>query len=300
MIGRIKTFADIAVRSFKLLQRSEPLILSSSTAFFTTFALSPILLLLVSLLGLYFKSDQISHQLFDKLASAIGYEAAMEIESIVNNFMRVETNLWITAAGLIFFVFVATTLLIVVKENIHKVWRIRKVSSKVRYIFKERGIIALLLLLTGALFLLSLLIDSLLAISFDYLQITLPRVGIIFIRLLNIIFSLIVVTIWFTLIFKILPQARVEWDVAFNGAFMTAILFNAGKFALGKFLVHAKIVTIFGASASFAVLLLFIFYSSFILYYGAAFTHEYAEYSDKHICAGKYASEYEEKLIGSD
>jgi membrane protein len=77
-------------------------------------------------------------------------------------------------------------------------------------------------------------------------------------------------------------------------------LFTAGKFLLGKILVHARIATIFGASASFAVLLLFIFYCSFILYYGAAFTHEYGEIADRHICAGKYADEYEERIIGSE
>jgi membrane protein len=297
MLSRLATFFKICNQSFRLLRKTEPLVLSSSTAFFTTFSLSPILILLVNLFGLYFKSDRISNQLFGKLASAIGNEAAMEIESIVNNFMEFETSWLITTAGIFFFVFIATTLLGVVKVNIHKLWRIRKAKKTLRSVFRERMTLVAIILMTGIIVLISVTIDSALALSLDYLQTIVPEIGIILIRLLNIIFSVIIVTVWFTLIFKILPQARVDWDVAFNGAFLTAILFNVGKLALGKILVHARIASIFGASASFALLLLFIFYCSFILYYGAAFTHEYAEYIDKHICAGKHAHEYEEKLI---
>jgi membrane protein len=299
MIGRVKEFIGISRRSFRLLRRTEPLVLSSSTAFFATFSISPILILLVSLFGLYFKSSRISNQLFAKIASAVGNEAALEIQNIVNNFMEVERSWWMTVVGSILFIFIATTLLNVVKQNIHKLWRIRKGSKKLRYQFSERLIMAGLIVLTGVLFLFSFLIDSALAVSLDYLQTIVPRAGIFIIQFLNIFFSIIVVTAWFTFLFKLLPQAFVEWDVAFTGAFLTAILFGIGRFCLGKVLIHAQIATIFGASASFALLLLFIFYCSFILYYGAAFTHEYGEYTDKHIAAGKNAHEYEEKLVES-
>jgi membrane protein len=299
MLKKVKTFFSINRDSFSLLRRTEPLVLSSSTAFFTTFSLSPILILLVSLFGLYFTSDRISNQVFGKLGSTIGYETAREIESIVNNFMEYETTGWLTIAGIIFFLFIATTLLAIIKQNIHKLWRIRRNRPMIRHKFRERMVLICIILITGALFLISLLIDSSLAISLDYLQTILPHAGIVFIKVVNFIFSLIVITLWFTIIFKILPDAKVEWDVAFTGAFLTAILFTGGKFLLGKVLVHARIASIFGASASFALLLLFIFYSSFILYYGAAFTHEYAEYVEKHICAGRHASEYEERLLNN-
>jgi membrane protein len=300
MFKSIKTFFVVHKDAFHLLRRTEPLILSSSTAFFTTFALSPILILLVSLFGLYFKSDRIANQVFGKLATTIGYETAAAIEEIVNNFMEFETTWTLTLVGIVFFVFVSTTLLDVVKQNIHKLWRIRKKGVRMRHTFRERLILLSIIVISGMLFVISVFIDSSLAISLDYLQTVVPGIGIIVIKLLNLIFSIIMVTVWFTILLKFLPNAKVPWDVAFNGAFVTAIFFTAGKFVLTKVLVHARIATIFGASASFALLLLFIFYCSFILYYGAAFTHEYAEHSQKHICAGKYASEYEEKLLGED
>jgi membrane protein len=279
------------------MKNSEPLIMSSSTAFFTTFAISPIFLLLTNLFGLYYSTERMSNLLFGQLAATIGTEAANEIHKIVMNFMKFETSWYVNLAAIIFFLFVSTTLLGVVKLNVHKIWRIKKAYTKVRHRFRERGVQIVIILTTAVLLLLSFTIDSLLAISLDYLTIKLPSMGIFIVKILNLIFSVIVVTIWLTVLFKYLPDAIVDWEVAFNGAFLTAVLYQIGKFALGKILVHARIETIFGASASFALLLLFIFYCSFILYYGAAFTHEYAELSDKHICAGKLGREFEERLI---
>jgi membrane protein len=300
MLIKFNPFLSIFKRSYKLLRRTEPLILSSSTAFFATFSLSPILILLVSLYGLYFKSEMIRNQLFGKISSAVGSEAAAEIESIVNNFMQFETTWWMSIAGSILFLFIATTLLNIIKQNIHKLWCIRKKSGNIKNQFEERMKFAIIIILTGLLFLLSIVIDSALAISLDYLQTILPKAGIIVVRFFNIVFALVVITIWFMLIFKILPQAIVEWDVAFNGGFITAVLFYAGRYVLGKVLIHARIESIFGASASIALLMLFIFYASFILYYGAAFTHEYGEVTDKHIRPSKHAQEYEQRILDGD
>lgn len=285
------------IDAYRLMKDSEPLIMSSSTAFFTTFSISPIFLLLINLFGLYFSSDQMANELFEQLAGIIGVEAANEVHRIVTNFMKFESSWYINTIAILFFIFVATTLLGVVKLNIQKIWRIKKAYTKVRHKFYERGTQTIMILVTAVFVFVSVSIDSLLAISLDYLQVVLPAFGITIVKFFNQAFSVIVVALWFTMVFKYLPEAKVEWDVAFNGGFLTAVLYNAGKFALGKVLVHARIATIFGASASFALLLLFIFYCSFILYYGAAFTHEYAELSDKHIYPNKRGIEFEVRLL---
>jgi membrane protein len=260
--------------------------------------LSPILIILVSIFGLYTGSENINRQLFRKIGSVLGRETALEIETIVNNFLAIEGNWLITIAGSIFFIFVATTLLGIVKHSIQKIWHIRpKAKLRLKYHSRERGTQLGFILFTGLLFLFSYFIDTTLSISLDYLQVTWPAAAIALIRILNFLFSIIIITIWFTVLFKILPEADIKWDTALNGGMLTGILFTMGKLILGKFLVYSRFATIFGASASFALLLLFIFYSSFILYYGAAFTHEYSEISDDHICAGKYADEYEERVI---
>ena len=297
----VKAIITACKKGFSLLKRKDPLILSSSTAFFATFSASPIIIVLLYVSGIYFKSERISNQVFRKIGMTIGPETANTIETIVNNFHGLEKTWWLSIVGFIFFVFVATTLLGVIKFAIQKIWSLRKKQQlRLSDISIERGRQLAILLFTGVLFGVTLFIDTAMAVSLDYFQSFLSPPVIQAIRLLNVIFSVIVVSVWFMILFKFLPDAHISWDTAFVGGFLTGILFSVGKLVLGKILLHSRIETVFGASASFALLLLFIFYSSFILYYGAAFTHAYGEIMDAHIYAGKYAEEYEERIITND
>jgi membrane protein len=284
-------------RALGLLERSDPLILCSSTAFFATFSLSPIILLLVNVFSVYFQSDAIGYQLFQVVGSTFGRETAKDVENIVDNFMALDSTWLITAGSSLFFIFVATTLLSVVKKAIHKLWNIRsKPEWHLRYFGWERGTALVLILFTGILVLISIFVDTGLAVSLDYLKTIWPAAAIVAVEGLNVIFSIAVVTVWFAFIFKILPEAKVSWEVAFVGGFFTGILFSIGQFILGKLLIHARLASIFGATTSLALLLLFIFYCSFILYFGAAFTHEYASKTDQRIRTNKHSRHYEEKF----
>ncbi len=216
--------------AFILLRRNDPLILASATAFFTTFSLPPIIIILVSVLGLYFKSEHIRQQLFDKLTSMLGGAATGEIEKIVHNFMKLEGNAWVTAGGFLFLLFVATTLLSIIRKAIHQLWHIRRKSSmKLYYGVKERMLGLGMLLFIGLLFLASILMDASVSLFRRQLHDIFPDVDAMVIRILNIVFSILVVTIWFTVLFKVLPEARVKWRVAFAGGFLTGLLFSIGK-----------------------------------------------------------------------
>ena len=294
----IKCVATAFRKALGLLKRNDPLILCSSTAFFATFSLSPIIILLVNLFSIYFTSAKIGYQMFQVIGSTFGTETARDVQTIVGNFMEMESGWLITLGSSIFFLFVATTLLTVVKKSIHKLWRIRsKPQWHLRYFGWERGTAVLLIFYSGILLLLSILVDTGLAVSRDYLEVVWPGAALVAVRLLNIVFSIVVIAVWFTLIFKILPEAQVKWEVAFVGGLITAVLYNIGELILGKVLIHARLASIFGATTSLAVILLFIFYCSFILYFGAAFTHEYALKTDQKILTSRHSRMYEEKLL---
>ncbi len=295
----IKDILIALKRAFTLLRYKDPLILSSSTAFFATFSLSPIIVILFYWFKLIFGSDRVSEQVFKTIAASVGTETSRSIENIVHNFMSFESNWLLTVISSIFFLFVATTLLGVVKHAIQRVWSLRrKPGLKLKVISLERGTQIGFLLFTGVLFVVSLLVDTSMAMSLDYMESRMPHPMIVAIHYLHIAFTVIVVSTWFMVLFKVLPAAHVSWDTAFSGGLLTGILFSLGKLVLGKVLVHSRFESIFGASASLALLLLFIFYCSFILYYGAAFTHEYARMSNQEICASKYADEFEERIVG--
>jgi len=300
MVAGVNVFIAALKKSFALLRNKHPLILSSSTAFFATFSLSPILVLRVSLFGLYSATRTVNNHVFQAIASTFGIETARHVEDIVQNFISLESNIWITIGGTIFFLFVSTTLLSVIKFSIQKIWNIRtKRNLRWNYHSRARVTQATFLLFTGLLFGVSLLVDTSLGISLDYLQSILPGIAIGVIRVLSFLFEVIVVTSWFTILFRYLPEASVSWETSMTGGFLTALLFILGRFLLGQVLVHARLESVFGASASFALLLLFIFYSAFILYYGAAFTYVYGDLADARICATRYAEEYEERIVES-
>lgn len=287
--------------SFKTLKKREPLILAAGTSFFATFSLSPIIVIVVNVLGLYFRNDDIRNQLIGKLEGMFGPETSAYIEGIVKNVSQTKLD-WTTAVfGFVFLLFVATTMLKVVKQAIHKIWQIkRKHVSRLRYNFAERSIAVGILLGTGLLVAISAFADTSLVILNNYLDDQLPTVQFLLVRGLNFLLSILIGTAWFTILFKVLPDARLHWRVALGGGFITAILFSAGKFILGRLLLYDTIANVFGPSASIVLILLFIFYSSLILYYGAAFTYVYATRRRLPIHAGKFSEAYQVNAIADD
>jgi membrane protein len=296
----LKKLPAIFKDAFLQLNRSEPLMLASATAFFTLFSLTPILVLLLNILSILFRNKKITESLFQPIEKVFGSETSEQIRSIVENVKSLGGEWYITVAGFIFLLFVATNLLTIVKKAINQLWRIRKsTSKKVRYSLRERLVAILLLLSMGFVFTISLLLDASVAFMEGYLHELIPGVDTFLIRTVNIIFSILVVTSWFTILYKILPDAIVHWKVALVGGLLTAVLFTIGKWMLGQLLDYSNMVTIFGAFASVFFILLFIFYASLILYYGAAFTYCYATESNRPIKPRKYSDNYEVKIVPS-
>lgn len=283
---------------YKNLKRNDPLILASSTAFFTTFSISPILVILVNLLSITFDSDNIPQKLFGKIQATFGKETTRQIQKIVENVSTYNDDPIFTIAGFIFLLFVATTLLMVVKQSIHNLWSIKpKHLNRFRYSFVERVTGIALLVVMAILFLASLLLDASVAFLRDQLHSLLPSIDVPLMRAINITFSIFIVTTWFTILYKLLPDARVQWHVAFAGGLLTGILFNTGKWILGKLLLFNNLASIFGTSASFALILLFIFYSALILYFGASFTFAYGDAVNAPILPGKNTERFEVKSV---
>jgi|SRR5688572_15931298 len=300
MVVALKKAHGIFKDAFLRLNRNEPLILASATAFFTLFSLTPILVILVNILSILFRNNKISEALFQSIQKVFGSETSEQIQSIVENVKSFGGAWYITVGGFIFLAFIATNLLNIIKKAINQLWRIRRrPAKKIKYNVRERLIGILLILSIGFVFIISLLLDTSVAFLKEYLHELIPAVDTILIRTVNVIFSILVVTAWFTILFKILPDAIVHWKVALVGGLLTAVLFTIGKWILGHLLNYSNMVTVFGAFASVFFILLFIFYSSLILYYGAAFTYSYASETQRHIKPRKHSDNYEMKIVSS-
>ncbi|MEP7142599.1 MAG: YihY/virulence factor BrkB family protein [Ferruginibacter sp.] len=280
-------------KAFRLLVKNDPMRLAGATAFFTTFALPPILLILIQLLGLLFNRKNISRQLFGSLGNVVGKDSVHEIVGILRAFRGLAVNWPIAITGFIFLVFVATTLFKVIQSSFNQLWMIRRTGKQsFGMAIATRARSFLVILFTGLLFMASLFVESLQLIFGKYLTGLMPEVGMLFNSALTNIISIVTVWAWFTILFRYLPDGRPTWRVAFSGALLTSILFSLGKFLLRWLLPGSNIDVVYGTSASIVLLLLFVFYSSLILYYGAAFTKVWSVYINQPIKPGNNAVFY--------
>lgn len=280
--------------SYIELRKSDPLRLAAATAFFTTFALPAILIIMIQFIGLIYNPETFSDELFERLRVILGFDSAKQIKEVLEGFQQQADNWYITAGGFLFLMFVATTLFKVVKDSINQLWEI-KLEHRARFgkRMRQRAKAMAVIVFAGILFLTSLLSDAFIAILSDLIKDYWPIITGAIIQIVRQLVAIAIVTVWFAVVFKFLPDARTPWNTAFAGAFFTAVLFTAGKFLLGLLLSGSNIGSIYGASGSIVLILLFVFYSSFILYYGATFTKQWGKYIKNELSPRDYATFYE-------
>lgn len=289
-----KDLATILKDSFLELKKNDPLRLAGATAFFTTFALPPILIILIQLFALIFNIENLGDKFFERFAEILGKESTEQIKATFIGFKSLARNPSITIGGTLFLVFVATTLFKVIKDSLNQLWKVRVDPKRAILVKLEKRMVSMgVILLAGILFGAGTLAEGLQVLLGKYLDGFYAGTGSFVQVLLNKTISVVVVTIWFAVLFKLLPDAKLSYKVAFYGGFFTALLFSAGKIFIRMMLSVGDLHTVFSASTSIVFLLLFVFYSAFILYYGACFTKVYASFINEPIEPGIHAFAYE-------
>lgn len=284
--------------TFRLLNKNDPMRLAGATAFFTTFALPPILLILIQLLSLVIEQKTISRQLFQHLGEIIGRDSVRQLIRTLKGFRGFADNLPLTIAGFIFLLFVATTLFKVIQSSINQIWMIRRTGKhSFKMAYRNRLKSTLAIIFAGILFLATLFAESIKLLFGKYIREILPGTGFLFYGALSAIISILIISIWFMAVFRYLPDGKPSWRVAFTGGLLTSILFHFGKYLLGWLLPGSNIDAVYGTSASIVLLLLFVFYSSLIFYFGAAFTKVWSEYIKQPILPLHNAQGYDYKEV---
>ncbi len=294
LLIQIKNTGRQLVNAYRLLLKNDPLRLAGATAFFTSFALPPILLLLIQLLSLLFNRKAVSQELFTELGSILGDDGVRQLVETLRGFRGLAINWPMAIVGFFFLLFVATTLFRVIQSSLNQLWMIQKTGDKR---FKMAMVTRLkstgLIIFTGLLFMASLAAGSLKLIFGNFLDDKIPGSGVYSNGTLSTLVSIAIVCTWFTVLFRYLPDGKPKWRVALTGGLLTSILYNIGAFVLKLLLLNSNIGVVYGASASVVLLLLFVFYASLIFYYGAAFTKVWGEYLDQPIQPVIHAELYE-------
>jgi membrane protein len=294
-----RSFPGLLLVAFRILKSSDPLRLAGATAFFTCFALSPILIILVQVFSLFLGERAIGSEVREVLVATFGRDGSAQIRATIRGMREIAASPLLAAGGFVFLVFISTTLFTVIKNSLNDIWKI-KISARPGLIFnlwaRARGFTVIMI--TGLLFLAAVFIDSVGVFAGDQIEAAWPGWGRYFKGIWSEVAGIIVIITWFLVLFRFLADGKPEWRACIWGGVLTGILFSAGKLGISSMLKSSKIVHIYGASASIVLILLFVFYSSFILYYGAAFIKAYTENRDRELKPGRKAFRFEVHEVG--
>jgi len=302
LMGRILLFVRRFKAAFRLFSKNDPLRLAGATAFFTNFALPPILLILIRLFGFFIDRKILAVRLFERLANILDDSSTLQIRQTLRNIRGIDHQWYATLFSFVFFIFVATTLFSVIKNSMDQIWSIaNKEHTGFLFKLKLRGRSMVIILLAGVLFLLGFLTDSIQAYIGTYINTASPTFGRVFLYVLNQLVFVGIVMTWFTVLFRYLTNGRPTWNAALRGGLLTAVLFTLGKYILRIMLPLSGIGNIYGTSGSIVLIMLFVFYSSFIFYFGACYVKVLSDDRETPIrpIKGTYHYEIKEILKGS-
>jgi len=251
--------------------------LGASIAFFTVFSMAPMLLAAIAVAGLAFGRDAAQGAIVSELGGMIGTKEASTLEAMIASASNVGSGIIGTTIGIITFLLLVTGAVIELQDDLNIIWKAKPPqSSGILNFLRTRLISFALVLGIGFLLLVSLLIDAGLSAVSAYIEPNFSGATAI-LRFLNSLVAFAIAVLLFAMIFKLLPNVDITWNDVWIGSLVTALLFTIGKFLIGYYLGKSNIASSYGAAASVITILLWIYYSSLILLFGAEFTKVYVE-----------------------
>ena len=248
----------------------------AALAFFTVLSLSPLLIIVVVLSSFGFGREAASGHLVSQIRGLIGIEGARFVQSLITNAYKSDSNLPAAIFSIAMLLVGASAVFISLRDSLNTIWRIQqKPIGIIRAFLRGRFLSFAMILGIVFLLLVSLILSAALAAMSDYLSKILPILSGL-VSLLDFIISFVGITAIFAFMFKFLPAATLRWKDVVVGAAVTSLLFSIGKLAIGLYLGNGAIGSTFGAATSLVIIMLWAYYSSQIVLFGAEFTRLYA------------------------
>jgi len=257
--------------------------LAAALAYYTIFSLAPLLVITIGLAGMVFGEDAVQGHVVQQLQGYIGSKGAGFIQTMIAASHKPTQSLTATIIGISVLLFGAAGVFRQLQDALNTIWEVKPKPGRWWVsILSERFLAFMMVLGTGCMLLLSVGLSIAFAALGTYLSEFLP-IPESALHAMNFIVSLALVTFLFALIFKVVPDAKIAWRDVLVGAAITALLFTVGTLLIGLYLGKSSVASTFGAAASLAILLVWIYYSAQILFLGAEFTQVYATRFGSHI-----------------
>lgn len=277
MQNKIKDLGKLFKTSFKEWNNKDPFRQSAVIAYYAIFGLPGLLILIIAISGYFFGKDVVNENILAQISSTMGAQTAAQIGDILTNAAKSKSTVVSSIIGIIILLVGATGVFVELQKTLNIIWKVKVVPQKgILPILKARLFSFGLIMAIAFLLLISLVISTALVAISNWINGGGSGFLVIVFNVLNFILSLAVISLLFAMMFKILPDAKIKWKHVWLGSIVTGLLFEMGKTALAFYFGKAHPASMYGAAGSIILILLWVSYSSMILFFGAEFTATYA------------------------
>ncbi len=258
--------------------------LGAALAYYTMFSLGPLLIIVIAIAGLVFGAEAARNQIVGQVQGLVGTQGAQFIQSAIAGANRPAASVIATVIGVVTLLLGALGVFGALQDALNTIWGVKPKPNRglIKGMIQDRLLSFTMVLGTGFLLLVSLVLSTALSAAVRYFGGMIPFSATV-LEGVNFFVSFFVITLLFAYIFKYLPDAEIDWGDVWIGALMTSLLFVIGKFLLGLYLGNSAIGSTYGAAGSVIIVLIWIYYSAQILFFGAEFTKVFARYRGKSI-----------------
>jgi len=285
-----KKIGYLFTQTFKGFIDDNAIKLSAALSYYTIFSLAPLLIIIISLSGIFLGDEAVSGRIFGQISGLVGSEAALQIQEIIKNVKLSNSNAYAAVFGLIILLIGASGVFAEIQDSINFIWGIQAKPKRgiIKYLY-NRLMSFSMIGSVGFLLLVGLIVNSLVDILSNRLAEIFPKDLFYLFYVLNVLLVFGIITLLFTIIFKTLPDGKIAFRDCIIGASFTSILFMIGKFAIGFYLGSYNMASIYGAAGSIIIILVWVYYSAIILYFGAEFTKVFAYTHGQKIIPNRYS-----------
>ncbi len=264
--------------------------LSAALSYYTIFSLPPLLIIIISLCGYFFGADAVRGRIFWQIRGLVGNDAALQIQEVIKNVSLSNSNSFVTVFGVVVLLIGASGVFSEIQDSINYIWGlVAKPKRGLIKFIKNRIMSFSMIGSLGFLLMVGLVVNSITDVLNERLSARFPKDAFFLFTAANLVIVFAIITLLFTFIFKTLPDGRIVLRDCLVGASFTAALFMVGKFAIGAYLGSSAVASVYGAAGSIILILVWVYYSAIILYFGAEFTKVYAHTHGDKITPNEYS-----------
>ncbi len=286
----LKDAGNLLKKTFNYFIEDNAIKLSAALSYYTIFSLPPLLIIIISLCGIFFGAEAVRGEIFWQINGLVGKESAIQIQEMIKNVSLSGQNKFATIVGVITLLIGASGVFSEIQDSINFIWGLKAKPKRGLIKFLKNRLMSFSMIgSVGFLLLVGLIVNTMMDLLSSRLQNYFPQLTVELFYVVNLIMVFVIITLLFTVIFKTLPDGKVVTKDAIIGASFTALFFMIGKFAIGFYLGNSKISTTYGAAGSVILILVWVYYSAIILYFGAEFTKAYATTHGDKIIPNSYA-----------